>query len=85
MRTTSFVLILTLGIFRSTFSEDEQVFKVSGLDSYLEAYRESQERYSDNSVNDVEGGVKKSDRLFNEWHGYPNPQPPYNGYGPEPQ
>lgn len=54
-------------------SEEEKVFKVSGLDSYLEAYRESQSE-SANSV-------KKSDTDYNEFAGYPYPSP-QNHYGP---
>lgn len=81
MRTTSSFIFVAVCLFQFSISEEEQVFKVAGLDSYLEAYRESQEANPDNSVNSVEIAVKKSDREFSEWASYP----PFNGYNQGPQ
>lgn len=61
-------IIVVLVGFHPTLSEEEKVFHVAGLDSYLEAYRESQE--SNSSVHNVKSVVKKSDREFTVWNGY---------------
>lgn len=68
------VIIVIICVFKVILSEEEKVFKVAGLDSYLEAYREVQSE----SVNDVE----KSDNGFSDFGGYPYPAPPQNQYGP---
>lgn len=79
------LIFVALGLFRSVLSEEEKVFQVSGMDSYLDAYREAQEAYLDNNINNVNGVVKKSDNGYNEWNGYPNFRPPYNDFGPSSQ
>lgn len=61
-------------VFKVIQPEEEKVFKVAGLDSYLEAYRESQSE----SANSVE----KSDQSFGDFSGYPYPTGPQNQYGP---
>lgn len=71
---TSFIII-GVALFHSTTSEEEKVFQVAGLDSYLEAYRESQEANTDKGAQKVKGVVKISDREFTEW----NPSYPPSG------
>lgn len=85
MKTPTSSIFVALVLFRSIVSEEEKVFQVAGLDSYLEAYRKSQEAIPGNSVNEVEGAVNISDREYNEWNGYPDSLPPYNGYASAPQ
>lgn len=81
MWTISTLVIVAVALFRSASTEEEKVFHVAGLDSYLEAYRESQEAKSDKSAQDVKGVVKLSDREFVEW----NPASSGPGYPPVPQ
>lgn len=71
---TSFIII-TAAIIYSTASEEEKVFQVAGIDSYLDAYRKSQEAHVDKSTQKVKGVVKISDREFTEW----NPSYPPSG------
>lgn len=76
---TIFTLIIVIFVILDlAVSEEEKVFQVAGLDSYLEAYRESQEVNSDKSVHNVNSVMKISDREYTEWNGH-------NGYTPSPE
>lgn len=75
---TSIIVAFAFAVLRLTLSEEEKKFQVAGLDSYLEAYRESQETNSNESVHNVKSVVKKSDREFTEWNSY-------NGYPSAPE
>lgn len=81
MRTTTLGLIfVTYTVFQISLADEENVIQIAAFDSYLDAYRESQEA-NEKSVKVVDGVIKKSDKIFDEW----NPQQGFNGFGPSPQ
>lgn len=81
---SSIVILSLLGL-RAVHCEEEKVFKVAGIDSYLEAYKATR----GDSVNALlDDAVKKTDREYVESGGYPYPNPrpqygpPYSPSGP---